>query len=105
MDLRVWLQQWLGIKDLHQRVVELETRIGSIETDVDSTLQQFGKYHSLTVEELTLVRKQLEDLLEGVSNVISTLENQAEKQRAARLKRRLRYNLTKLNNALASRIT
>ncbi|HEY4846464.1 MAG TPA: hypothetical protein VIH87_01380 [Methylocella sp.] len=54
MELRSWLQQWLGIGDLHQQVAELDIRIGSIETHVASTLQHFGKYRGRTDEELAL---------------------------------------------------
>jgi type II secretory pathway component PulF len=104
MELRSWLQQWLGIGNLHQQIAQLDRRIGSIETDVASTLQHFGKYRGRTDEELALMRSQLETMLETVSNVIAAVESQADKQRAVRLKARLRYNLTKVNNAYANRI-
>jgi uncharacterized coiled-coil protein SlyX len=101
MELRSWLQKWLGIGDLHQQVAELDKRIDSFENHVAhvaSTLQHFGKYSSRTDEELTLMRSQLETMLDTVSNVIADI------QKAARLKKRLRYNLTKLNKASANRI-
>jgi uncharacterized protein YicC (UPF0701 family) len=104
MELRSWLQKWLGIGDLHQQVAELDRRIGSIETHVASTLQHFGKYRGRTNEELALMRSQLEKMLETVSNVIAAVESQADKQRAARLKAKLKYNLTKVKNAYANRI-
>lgn len=104
MELRSWLQQWLGIGDLHQQVADLDRRIGSIETHVASTLQHFGKYRGRTDDELVLMRSQLETMLETVSNVIEAVESQADKQRAARLKARLKYNLTKIKNARANRI-
>jgi len=46
----------------------------------------------------------LETMLETVSNVIAAVESQADIQRAARLKARLRNNLTRLNNAYANRL-
>lgn len=104
MELRSWLQHWLGIGDLHQQVAELDMRIGSIETHVDSTLQHFGKYRCRTDDELALMRSQLETMLKTVSNVIAAVESQADKQRAARLKAKLRNNLTRLNKAYANRI-
>jgi len=104
MELRSWLQQWLGIRDLHQKVAELDKRIGSIETNVASTLQHFGNYRGRTGEELALMRSQLQTMLEAVSNVIEVLENQAEKQKAVRLRARLRNNLTRVSNAFADRI-
>lgn len=107
MELRSWLQRWLGIGDLHQQVAELDKRIDSIEihvAHVAATLQYFGKYSSRTDEELTLMRSQLETMLETVSNVIETVKSQADKQRAAQLRKRLRYNLTKLDKAHANRI-
>jgi hypothetical protein len=104
MELRSWLQQWLGIGDLHQQVAGLDRRMGSIETHVASALQHFGGYRGRTNEELALMRSQLEAMLETVSNVIAAVDNQADRQRAAHLKARLRYNLTKLNNAYADKI-
>lgn len=105
MELRSWLQQWLGIGDLHQRVADLDRRIGSIEMHVASTLQHFGNYRGRTDAELVLMRSQLETMLEAVSNVIDAVENQADKQRAINLKRRLRNNLTRVNSAYSTRIS
>jgi hypothetical protein len=104
MELRSWLQKWLGIGDLHQQVAVLDRRMGWIETHVDSTLQHFGKYRGRTDEELALMRSQLETMLETVSNVIAAVESQADKQRAGRLKAKLKYKLTKVKNAYANRI-
>ena len=103
MDIRSWLQQWLGIYDLHEQVAELDRRIGDIDTHIAAMLQHFGKYQSRTDQELTLMRSQLETMLETVSDVIESVENQADIQRATRLRSRLRNNLTRLNNAYASR--
>jgi len=104
MELRSWLQKWLGIGDLHQQVAMLEERIGSIETHVASTLQHFGKYRGRTDKELALMQSQLETMLKTVSNVIEAVESQADRQRAARLKAKLKYNLTKVKNVSANRI-
>jgi uncharacterized protein YicC (UPF0701 family) len=103
MELRSWLQQWLGIGNLHQQVAELDKRIGSIETHVASTLQHFGNYRGRTDKELALIRSQLETMLETVSNIIAAVEGQADIQRAARLRARLKNNLTRVNNACANR--
>jgi hypothetical protein len=102
-------------RDLHQQVAELNRRIGSIETHVDSTLQRigsiethvdstlqhFGKYLGRTDDELALMRSQLETMLKTISNVIAAVESQADKQRAVRLRAKLRNNLTRANKAYA----
>lgn len=103
MDLRGWLQQWLGINDLHQQVAELDRRIAQIDTDVTSILQHFGNYRNRTDGELTLMRDQLETMLETVSNVIESVENQADRQRAIGLRRRLKNNLGRVNSVYNSR--
>lgn len=103
MDVRGWLQQWLGIYDLHEQVAELDRRIGQIELHITTMLQHFGRYQERTDQELALMRSQLETMLETVSNVIESVENQADIQRATRLRSRLKNNLTRLNNVYASR--
>ena len=99
MDLRSWLRQWLGIHDLHEQVIQLDGRMSQIETHIISTLQHFGGYRKRTDKELTLMHSQLQIMLESISNVIEAAENQADIQKAARLRRRLKYNLAKINNA------
>ena len=99
MDLRSWLRQWLGVHDLHEQIIQLDGRMGQIETHIISTLQHFGGYRNRTVEELTLIRSQLETMHATISNVIDAVENQADIQKAARLRARIRNHLTRINNA------
>ncbi|MGH6852043.1 MAG: hypothetical protein ACREDJ_02370 [Methylocella sp.] len=103
MDLKNWLCQWLGIHDLREQITQLDGRMGQIETHVTSTLQHFGGYRNRTDEELTLMRSQLETMLATISNVIEAAENQADIRRAARLKKRLKYKLTKVYNAMIAK--
>jgi len=104
MEIRKWLQQWLGIIDLHEQITELDKRVDAIETHVALTLRHFGSYRNRTNEELALMRLQLETMLAAVSNVIETIKNQTDNQRALRLKRRLQNILTRINKASSSRI-
>ena len=99
MDLRLWLQRWLGIHDLHQKVVELDSRIGEIEGLVEAMLQNFGRYRSRTTEELALIQGQLETLLVSMNNVVDSVQNNSDRQRASRLRARLKNNLTRVENA------
>ena len=101
-DFRGWLQDWLGIRDLHEQVLQLDDRMGQIEALVASMLQHYGKYSTRTEQELTLMRSQLDTMLETVSNVVQAAENNADKQRAASLRARLRNNQTRINRALSN---
>jgi len=99
-DFRGWLQDWLGISDLHEQVLELDDRMGQIEALIGSMLQHFGKYKTRTKQELDLMKSQLETMLETVSNVVLAVENLADRQSAASLRYRLKHNLARINTAL-----
>lgn len=105
MDIRGWLQQWLGIDDIHEKVLELDNRIGSIEICISSMLQDFNEYRTRTDQELLLMRSQLEKMLSTVSNLIDAAENSTDSQRAMRLRSRLRNNLTRVNNVYLNRVS
>jgi hypothetical protein len=93
--MRDIFRRWLGIEELEGRVDDLELQIGS-------ALKHFGNYKNRTAAELQLIRSQLDDLLHAVTNALETIENDAKRQRAASLKRRLLNNLTRVKKALAA---
>lgn len=106
-----WLGEMLGINDVRKRIVELETRVDSLEDKVTSlerstalTLETFGNYRNRTNEELELMELQVSKLLEVINNVLSTLDNQEGVLRARNLQRRLRNNHTRIRKAMEARV-
>ncbi|KKM08523.1 hypothetical protein SY88_23335 [Clostridiales bacterium PH28_bin88] len=89
------LKKWLGID-------ELEQRVAAIEGVVENQLRCFGKYKTRSEEELKLMKEQIEDLLASIENIICSVENIEGRNRAESLRRRLKNNLTRIDNALVA---
>ena len=104
MDIQGWLKQWLGIKDIEAKLIDLDWRMSAVEDQVFSTLKHFGKYKHRTSEELLLMRSQIQTMLESVENVLDSIENHQGQIRALRLRARLRNNLNRINNTVNSAI-
>ena len=59
IDVQSWLRDWLGIKQIEDKLTDLEHRIYAIEETVSLTLNHFGNYKTRTSEELLLMRSKL----------------------------------------------
>lgn len=97
-----WAKQKLGITELDQRMTDLEMRVVTLEGHMESMLDSFGSYKSRTKEELEMMNMQISDMLDTVESVIQFQENQMAIDRAARLRKRLRNNKTRISKALFS---
>ena len=97
-----WARQKIGVAELEQRMTDLEMRVVSLEDHMDSMLKNFGSYKSRTGEELALMERQINDMLDTVESVIQVQENQIAIQKAIRLRSRLRNHSTRISNALCS---
>lgn len=97
-----WLGEKLGINEIRKRLDEVESRVASLEQSTELILKNFGNFKNRTEGELKLMKSQIEDLLNLIENVLTTLENQEGIGRAKRLKTRLKNNLTRISNAMRS---
>jgi len=102
IDIQGWLRNWLGIKDIEGKLVDLEHRISSIEETISLTLKHFGNYKNRTDRELLLMRSQLQTLLSSITNIIESVRNQGQQLRAIKLRSRLTNNLNRINKQLAT---
>ena len=92
----------LGLPELEQRVVAMERRIVFLERDVNSSLDKFGDYKNRTRDELGRMRKDIDNLLDGVEALVQQAEHKRDIQRAKQLRGRLRNNQTRIDKALAA---
>lgn len=107
LELFNWLGEKLGISEIKERLNNLENRVSVVETkitalegEVGRGLENFGNYKNRTKEELDLMRRNIETILDTVNNVIDTLESEEAKNRAIALRKRLKNNQTRINNYL-----
>ncbi|CAM4206068.1 hypothetical protein [Vibrio neonatus] len=92
-----WIKSRLGITDLEQRVDNLDSKIGNLESQVQVGLKHFGKYKSRTKEELVLIREQINDLI-AISNAnMNQLNIMEDKERAKKLLKRLKNHKTRVD--------
>ena len=98
------LTQILGIDNLQKRMDELQKHVDGLQKQVDGLertvntgLKQFGDYKNRTKKELSLMKSQVEDLLEAVDLVVSHLENKEAIARANKLKKKLKNSETRIN--------
>ncbi|TOH41080.1 hypothetical protein CGI81_24760 [Vibrio parahaemolyticus] len=85
----------LRIKDLENRVASLESCFSQMENQVNI----FGDYKNRTAEELKLIEAQLDAMLDTLDSLINDQANQADRDRAKALKKRLKQNKTRARNA------
>jgi len=91
-----------GLDDLEGRVDNLEGRMNTLEKEVERRIRHFGGYKHRTKKELTLMKKQVADLLETVETLINHQENKEGLDRAYAMRRRLRNHLTRINRNMNS---
>ena len=92
----------LRLPELERRVVAIEDRIVFLERDVNSSLDKFGDYKNRTRDELGQMRKDIDNLLDGVEALVQQAEHKRDIQRAKQLRGRLRNNQTRIDKALAA---
>ena len=92
----------LGLPELEQRVDDVDTRMRGIEGDIRSSLNQFGDYKNKTRDELSRMRKDIDNLLDAVDALVRQAEDQQEIKRAKQLRGRLRNNKTRIDKARAA---
>ncbi len=95
-----YLGQKLGLPELEQRVKALEVNVNDLERDFKSAA--FGDYKNKTRDELNQLREDIGNLLDSVEALVKQVEGQDEIERAKKLLHQLRYNRTKIQNALAA---
>ncbi|HEK0718892.1 hypothetical protein [Stutzerimonas degradans] len=88
------------LRELEGRVDRIEVRLDAVEQHVVSTLDQFGDYKNRTVEELVLMKGQIDGLVQSVESLILSAENTAAMERAKSLRRRLLNNQTRIEKNL-----
>ena len=100
--VREALRGWLGVADLEKRLAVVEQRLNQLEKDVDRTLQSFGRYQERTRKELVLMKDVVQDYLDDIDELLNKEVNGEPKDRIIALRRRLRNNLTRIENSLAA---
>jgi len=88
------------LKDLEDKVDQIDIRLSSVEQNVATTLELFGDYKNRTAEELSLMSGQIGALLRSVESLVATAENKSGTERAKSLRRRLLNNQTRVNKQL-----
>ena len=95
----IWefLAEKLGMNDLRQSFHRLEQRLDSLEKVVTSALRGFGGKEKRTGEELSLMKHQINNLLDAVEDIIESQENKELIQDAKSLRRKLRNHKTRIS--------
>lgn len=105
-QIKGWLQDWLGIIDLKERIRALEREMGVIEGLVTSTTDHFRDYKNKSDGELNLLKAQVEGILDTIDGFFDANEDAEELRgsdmvdRMRSLRRRLRYNRTLIDRHL-----
>jgi predicted nucleic acid-binding Zn-ribbon protein len=97
-----WVRNKLGVTELQERMNEIEDRVSSLESHMERTLSNFGSYSKRTEQELKLMNRQINEMLETLEAIITTQENNFDIEKAIRLRRRLRNHKTRVTNALSA---
>jgi hypothetical protein len=93
-----WIKTILNLAPREQ-LIELERREPSLEERIERLLGRLGTYSRRTAEELEEIMADLEKVLDIVEKIISVMENIGGADRARNLRRRLRNNRTRAQNA------
>lgn len=105
-QIKGWLQDWLGIIDLKERIRALEREMGVIEGLVTSMTDHFRDYKNKSEGELNLLKSQVEGILDTIDGFFDANEDAEELRgsdmvdRMKSLRRRLRYNRTLIERHL-----
>lgn len=87
------------VAQLESRVAKLENRCQAVEDVIASHLDSFGSYKSRTAEELAEIEAQLQPIITTLDAIVGAAENRSDAERAARLLRRARNNMTRVRKA------
>ena len=94
--LRSILEEFLGISDLRGRVGRLESKFELFA----SQLEDLGGYKEMTKRELIEVRGTIKTIHKILEKIIDSKGHDEEFERAKALRKRLRNNLTRVENQL-----
>lgn len=96
----------MGLADrvagLEGRVARLENRFTALEDVIAQHLDTFGAYKTRTSDELSEIQAELRPIIGALEALVATAENRSDSERAARLLRRARNNMTRAQKAAAS---
>ena len=105
-QIKGWLQDWLGIDDLRERIRRLEQEMGMIEKLVESVVDSFKGYKNKSDETLNVLKSQVEGILDAIDDFFDKNEKEEALQglemvdRMKSLRRRFRYNRTLIDKHL-----
>lgn len=85
---------------IEHRLDQLDARMSTVETHVTGALEQFGDYKNRNMQELVLMRGQIDNMIASIESLVCTAEYQQSNERAKALLRRLKNNQTRVNKAL-----
>ncbi|WP_019531285.1 hypothetical protein [Dasania marina] len=98
--MREFLRGWLGINEMESRVNELTGRVDALVDVVDSQSKSLGNYNNRTRDELLQMKGVVESLLNQFEELGKHAELDRDEIKVKSTLRKLRYNKTKINNAL-----
>lgn len=90
------------LQELEERLVALESRVATLETcfsNIERQVDNFGNYKDRTADELLLIERQLDIMIETLDLIINDQANQSDRARAKALRTRLKKNKTRAQNA------
>jgi hypothetical protein len=105
-QVKSWMQTWLGISDLKDRLRRLEKEMAVIERMVETFLDELKGYRNKSESELNLLKRQVTGILDQIDGFFE--ENEKSDELAGSealatikgLRRRLRYNRTLIDKHL-----
>jgi hypothetical protein len=105
-QIKKWLQDWLDIDDLKERIRRLEREMGVIENLIKSMMDNFKDYRNKSEGQLNLLKSQVEGILDTIDDFFDKNEDDEALQgsemvgRMKALRKRLRYNRTLIERHL-----
>lgn len=105
-QIKKWLQDWLDIDDLKERIRRLEGEMAVIENLIKNMMDHFKDYRNKSEGQLSLLKSQVEGFLDTIDDFFDKHEGDEALQgsemvgRMKALRKRLRYNRTLIGRHL-----